>query len=58
MENYSLTIKSDEKKGVLDDITSIIVEHEVNISYTHLVIEKNNIGTIDLELEMYQILIH
>ena len=25
MENYSLTIKSDEKKGVLDDITSIIV---------------------------------
>ena len=51
MENYSLTIKSDEKKGVLDDITSIIVEHEVNISYTHLVIEKNNIGTIDLELE-------
>ena len=51
MENYSLTIKSDEKKGILDDITSIIVEHEVNISYTHLVIEKNNIGTIDLELE-------
>ncbi len=41
MENYSLTIKSDEKKkGVLDDITSIIVAHEVNISYTHLFIEK------------------
>ena len=51
MENYSLTIKSDEKKGVLDDITSIIVAHEVNISYTHLFIEKNNVGTIDLELE-------
>lgn len=51
MENYSLTIKSDEKKGVLDDITSIIVAHEVNIRYTHLFIEKNNVGTIDLELE-------
>ena len=51
MENYSLIIKSDEKKGVLDDITSIIVAHEVNISYTHLFIEKNNVGTIDLELE-------
>lgn len=51
MGNYSLTIKSDEKKGVLDDITSIIVEHEVNISYTHLFIEKNNVGTTSLELE-------
>ncbi len=40
MENYSLTIKSDEKKGVLDDITSIIVAHEVNISYTHLLLKK------------------
>ena len=51
MGNYSLTIKSDEKEGVLDDITSIIVAHGVNICYTHLFIEKNNIGTIDLELE-------
>jgi energy-converting hydrogenase B subunit Q len=51
MGNYSLTIKSDEKKGVLDDITSIIVEHGVNISYTHLFIEKNNVGTTSLELE-------
>ena len=51
MGNCSLTIKSDEKKGVLDDITSIIVEHEVNISYTHLFIEKNNVGTTSLELE-------
>ena len=50
MGNYSIVIKSDEKKGVLDDITSVIVEHEANISYTHLFIEKNNVGTIDLEL--------
>lgn len=34
----------------MDDITSIIVAHEVNISYTHLLL-KNNVGTIDLELE-------
>ena len=33
MENYSLTIKSDEKKGVLDNINEFIVGHEVNIRY-------------------------
>lgn len=51
MNDYTLTIKSREKKGVLDDITDIITEHGANISYVHLFIEKNNKGSINLELE-------
>ena len=34
-----------------DDITDIITEHGANISYVHLFIEKNNMGSINLELE-------
>ena len=51
MNDYTLTIRSYEKKGVLDDITDIITEHGANISYVHLFIEKNNMGSINLELE-------
>lgn len=51
MSDYALTIKSDEKKGVLDDITDVITSHGANISYVHLFVEKNNVGSINLELE-------
>lgn len=51
MSDYTLTIKSDEKKGVLDDITDVITSHGANISYVHLFVEKNNVGSINLELE-------
>ena len=51
MKDYSITIKTDEKKGVLDDITDIITSHGVNISYVHLFVEKNKTGSINLELE-------
>ena len=51
MNDYTLTIKTLEKKGVLDDITDIITEYGANISYVHLFIEKNNVGSINLELE-------
>ena len=51
MYDYTLTIKSDEKKGVLDDITDVITSHGANISYVHLFVEKNNVGSINLELE-------
>ena len=51
MSDYTLTIKSDEKKGVLDDITDVITNHGANISYVHLFVEKNNIGSVNLELE-------
>lgn len=51
MNDYSITIKTDEKKGVLDDITEVITCHGVNIGYVHLFVEKNNVGSINLELE-------
>ncbi len=51
MNDYALTIKSYEKKGVLDDITDVITSHGANISYVHLFVEKNNIGSINFELE-------
>lgn len=51
MNDYSITIKSYEKKGVLGDITRIITNYGVNISYTHLYVERNNVGSINLELE-------
>ena len=51
MSDYTLTIKSDERKGVLDDITDVITNHGANISYVHLFVEKNNVGSINLELE-------
>ena len=51
MSDYTLTIKSNEKKGVLDDITDVITDHGANISYVHLFVEKNNMGSINLELE-------
>ncbi|MEE1129847.1 MAG: DUF5612 domain-containing protein [Methanobrevibacter sp.] len=51
MNDYTLTIQSYEKKGVLDDITDVITSHGANISYVHLFVEKNNMGSINLELE-------
>jgi len=51
MPNTSITIKSLEKKGVLDEITNVISSHGINISYTHLFIEKGDVGFINLELE-------
>ena len=51
MTDYSITIKSDEKKGVLNDITVVTTNHGTNISYTHLFVEKDNTGIINLELE-------
>ncbi|MCL2687107.1 MAG: DUF5612 domain-containing protein [Methanobrevibacter sp.] len=51
MPNIAITIKTEEKIGVLDDITNIISAYDINISYAHLFIEKNDLGSINLELE-------
>ena len=51
MSDYTLTIKSHERKGVLDDITDFITTHGANISYVHLFVERNDMGSINLELE-------
>ena len=54
MSDCTLTIKADEKTGVLDDVTDVITEHGANISYVHLFGEKNNVGSINLELEQVE----
>ena len=51
MNDYTLTIKTNEKKGVLDNINDVITNHGANISYVHLFVERNNMGSINLELE-------
>jgi energy-converting hydrogenase B subunit Q len=51
MSNITITIKTLEKKGVLDKITKIITFYGLNIVYNHLYVEKSNLGFITLELE-------
>lgn len=51
MSDYSITIKTDEDKDVLNEITKMLSNHDVNITYTYLSIDSNNIATIDLEVE-------
>ena len=50
MNSISLTLTTKEEKGVLDEITDILSEHGVNISYVHLYV-KDDVGTLNLELE-------
>ena len=51
MNDYAITIKSEEREGILNDITSLISDFGVNITYTHLFVDSRNIGTINFELE-------
>lgn len=51
MTDYAITIRTLEKEGVLDNITSLIASKGVNINYSHLFIDGTNTGTINLELE-------
>ena len=50
MNSISLTITTKEDSGILDEITDILSEHGINISYVHLYV-KNDVGTLNLELE-------
>ena len=51
MTNFFLTIETYENKGVLDEITEIFSEHGINILYAHVYIRKNNIGSVNVNLE-------
>lgn len=51
MGNYTITMRTFEKEGVLDIITSLIASKSINITYTHLFVEDSQTGTINLELE-------
>ena len=51
MTDYAITIKTDEDKDVLNEITKMLSNHDVNITYTQLFVDTNNTATIDLEVE-------
>ncbi|MBO7518195.1 MAG: hypothetical protein J6T31_03710, partial [Methanobrevibacter sp.] len=48
MNSISLTITTKDAKGVLDEITDVLSNHGINISYVHLYVKKD-VGTLNLE---------
>ncbi|MGB9936651.1 MAG: DUF5612 domain-containing protein [Methanobacterium sp.] len=51
MGKLALTIKSKNKPGVLRDITDLMAKCGMNITYTHLFIEKDGTSSTYMELE-------
>lgn len=51
MGKLAITIKSENKPGVLRDITDLMAKCEMNITYTHLFIEKDGTSSTYMELE-------
>ncbi len=51
MKEIAITIKAENKPGVLRDITDMVAACGINISYTHLFIEKDEYASIYMELE-------
>ncbi|MGZ7067648.1 MAG: DUF5612 domain-containing protein [Methanobacterium sp.] len=51
MTNIALTIKSKNRPGVLRNITDLMAKCGMNITYTHLFIEKDDIASLYMELE-------
>ena len=51
MTDYAITIKTDEEKHVLNEITKMLSNHDVNITYTHLLVNSNDTATVNLEVE-------
>jgi energy-converting hydrogenase B subunit Q len=51
MGKVALTIKSENKPGVLRDITDLMAKCGMNITYTHLFLEKDGSSSVYMELE-------
>jgi len=51
MSKVAITIKTIERPGVLSQITDMIALKGINITYTHLFVEKDESGSIYMELE-------
>ncbi|WP_048191733.1 DUF5612 domain-containing protein [Methanobacterium sp. SMA-27] len=51
MKEDAITIKAHNKPGVLRDITDMMAKCGINISYTHLFIEKDESASVYMELE-------
>jgi len=51
MREFAITIKAHNKPGVLRDITEMMAKCGINISYTHLFVEKDGSASVYMELE-------
>jgi energy-converting hydrogenase B subunit Q len=51
MKEVAITIKAHNKPGVLRDITDMMAKCGINISYTHLFVEKDENASVYMELE-------
>jgi energy-converting hydrogenase B subunit Q len=51
MSKVAITIKTIERPGVLSQITNMMAADGINITYTHLFVEKDGSGSIYMELE-------
>jgi energy-converting hydrogenase B subunit Q len=51
MGKLAITIKSENKPGVLRDITDLMAKCDMNITYTHLFVEKDGSSSTYMELE-------
>ena len=51
MTDYAITIKTDEEKHVLNEITKMLSNHDLNITETHLLVNSNDTATVNLEVE-------
>jgi energy-converting hydrogenase B subunit Q len=51
MNEVAITIKAHNKPGVLRDITDMMAKCGINISYTHLFVENDEVATVYMELE-------
>ncbi|WP_414470260.1 DUF5612 domain-containing protein [Methanobacterium sp. ACI-7] len=51
MGKLAITIKSENKPGVLRDITDLMAKCGMNITYTHLFVEKDGTSSTYMELE-------
>lgn len=51
MGKLAITIKSTNKPGVLRDITDLMAKCSINITYTHLFVEKDGSASVYMELE-------
>ncbi|MEN4006335.1 MAG: DUF5612 domain-containing protein [Methanobacteriaceae archaeon] len=51
MGKLAITIKSENKPGVLRNITDLMAKRGMNITYTHLFVEKDGSASIYMELE-------
>lgn len=51
MKDVAITIRAENKPGVLRDITDMMAKCGINITYTHLFVEKDQVASVYMELD-------